>query len=456
MKIAVNWIAAALLTGLPVAHAADIELASRISKVSVYPQGAGVTREAAFNIPAGPSTLVVAGLPGEIAANALRIGGIGDGVTIRSVETVAVSADPSRDPARIAIEKAIQDLGDQMRVVDDKRAALDLRAKFIDGLVDKLPEGLAKAMADGKPAGDWIATSTSLGQEREQIDTARQALGIARRALQQKLDEQEKALAALPDPRGTLTARIEVAASGPAKGMLELGYRTISAGWNPAYDISLSPGDGQSAPAVELVRRAEITQSTGEDWTDVSLILATSLPSNASSPPEPFESIVRFQQRYASDEGIAREAAPRAAVMASPAPAPEPMQQAEAVADFGDFRGTYRIAEPVSVASDSGARSVRLATETIAAALEARSVPARDETAYLVAKFTNKSGAPYLGGSASLYRDGDFVGVVPMAFSAPGSRGRARLRCRRQGRRHADGGKARNGRTRHPLVAKDR
>lgn len=423
MTSVANLVAVSLLTGLSAtAHAADITLSSRISAVSVYPQGAGVTRAADFDIPAGPTTLVVAGLPEEIAANALRISGIGDGVSIESVETVTVAADSTLDPAKVAIEKELRNLGDQMRVIDDKLAALDLRARFVDGMVEKLPDGLAKAMADGKPASDWIATSASLGQERGQIDAARQVLAVDRRALQDKIDDRQQALEALPAPRGTLTARIQVAASRPAKGRLELGYRTVSAGWSPAYDVSLALGDGPAAPAIELVRRADITQSTGEDWTDVALTLATSRPSDASSPPEPFESIVRFQPHYASDEGIAREAAPRPALMASPAPTPEPlMKQSEAVADFGDFRGAYRVAGPVSVASDAGTRSVRLATEVIPVQLEARAVPARDETAFLVAKFANESGAPYLGGPASLYRDGDFVGVMPMAFVAPGS-----------------------------------
>jgi len=39
--------------------------------------------------------------------------------------------------------------------------------------------------------------------------------------------------------------------------------------WSPIYDARLDTGGRK--PSIDLVRRAEIVQATGEDWNDVQL-----------------------------------------------------------------------------------------------------------------------------------------------------------------------------------------
>ena len=47
--------------------------------------------------------------------------------------------------------------------------------------------------------------------------------------------------------------------------------RVRNARWTPLYDARLDTGAKDRKPALELVRRAEITQNTGEDWSNVAL-----------------------------------------------------------------------------------------------------------------------------------------------------------------------------------------
>lgn len=407
------------------AYAADIPLASRITAVTVHPQSAAVLREAAFSVPPGVSVLVVDDLPADMAPDSLRVEGLAaGGLTIRSVETRSLDYDPAADPLRMEIAAEIQTLRDRVGGLDDRLAALDLRVKFINGLAESLPQGLAKGFAEGKPVGDWIQTAEGLGAEREKIDALRAAVLIEKRGVEKTIDGRQRAMDTLPPALPKRAARIEVTVGQAATGRLTLGYRTQTAGWNPAYDISLSLGEAGAEPKLELVRRAELHQATGEDWSDVALSLSTARPAEGTQAPEPYESIVRFVPRY--DAKMARES------LARPAPAPpalaaeapqgggyDAIGQAEALADFGDFRAEYRIQDPVSVASGEGSRSVRIATESLAPSLEVRSVPAISDAAYLTARFKNRSGAPYVGGEAVLYRDGAFAGTAPLAFTAP-------------------------------------
>ncbi|WEK50404.1 MAG: mucoidy inhibitor MuiA family protein [Candidatus Kaistia colombiensis] len=410
------------------AFAADLPLGSRISAVTVHPQGAAVLREATFSVPAGVSVLVADDLPADMIADSLRVKGLAaGGVIIRSVETRPGRADADVDPARQAVAAEIEALRDQLAALDDRLAALDLRVKFIDQLAESVPQGLAKGMAEGKPIGDWVETAEGLGLEREKIDRQRTALRIDKRGVEKTIGERQRAMDALPLALPKLTARIELQAEQPATGQLTLGYRTQSAGWSPAYDISLALGEAAAEPKLELIRRAELHQETGEDWSGVALTLSTTRPAEGTQPPGLYESVVRFAPRFV------QETARESLAMAPPAPAPmasykkeagggaaaDAVVQAEAVADFGDFRAEYRIAQPVSIVSGEGSRSVRIATENLTPMIEVRAVPAVSDAAFLTARFKNQSGAPYVGGNAVLYRDGAFAGTVPLAFVAP-------------------------------------
>ena len=98
----------------------------------------------------------------------------------------------------------------------------------------------------------------------------------------------------------------------------------------------------------------------------------------------------------------------------------------------------FRVPGRVSVAAGEGAKSFRIATATIAPELMVHSVPALDETAFLLASFKQTEDAPLLPGRVSIYRDGIFVGRSPMALIAKdcGRRGSARHRREGQDRPH--------------------
>ncbi|KAH9174781.1 hypothetical protein EDB89DRAFT_2227940 [Lactarius sanguifluus] len=56
---------------------------------------------------------------------------------------------------------------------------------------------------------------------------------------------------------------------------LKLTYLVQNATWSAAYELHATTDAGVPSPSVSLHYRARITQSTGEDWTDVALTLST-------------------------------------------------------------------------------------------------------------------------------------------------------------------------------------
>ena len=104
MRVSVACIA--LAAGLPVpVFAAEIEAPSRITAVTVFPDGAAITRSMDVTLPPGASTVVLRGLAAAVDPASIRVQGEGTGrLLLGAIETRAVPADPRAglDPARIS------------------------------------------------------------------------------------------------------------------------------------------------------------------------------------------------------------------------------------------------------------------------------------------------------------------------------------------------------------------
>lgn len=66
------------------------------------------------------------------------------------------------------------------------------------------------------------------------------------------------------------------AAVDDTRTQIELTYQAYNASWTPSYDIRVSTAGKE--PLLKLLYYGNIRQSTGEDWTDVNLILSTAQP----------------------------------------------------------------------------------------------------------------------------------------------------------------------------------
>jgi uncharacterized protein (TIGR02231 family) len=226
-----------------------------------------------------------------------------------------------------------------------------------------------------------------------------------------------------------MEVRIELATPAATSATLRVSYSVRGARWQPLYDARLDIKPDRPA-ALELVRRAEIVQNTGEDWADVALAVSTVRTAGGTRAPELNPLIVRYAE---PPRPVAASVAPQVQqadrfaagrrgdqLAVGPAPAPPqsmPTEERQATVETGGFQVLFRIPGRVSVPANEGAKSFRIVTATIAPALEVRATPALDETAYLQASFKQADDAPLLPGRIALYRDGIFVGRGQMLLT---------------------------------------
>jgi len=423
MKIVTCLAGAGLLVAGP-ALAEDIAVDAPISAVTVYPQGASITRMLDFQIPGGTSVLVIDDLPVGIDSSSIRIEGVGN-AQILAVEVRRAVKDDDDNPEREALIEQLELLREDLRSLDTRRTAMEAQRQFITNLIADGPGGFAELL--GQAGGGiemWEDAWRMVSDGIFEVERELHAFDIQQREIEEEIEEILDEIANLPSDPPSLELRIETSAVSTTSGEMEVTYQVGNASWAPVYDAILHTGGADAEPMVELVRRAEIVQNTGEDWSDVTLTLSTSRPSGGTNAPTVFESLVGVYERNER-------------VLAIPAPAAEAAEQeiaaglldaddgafldeVEAIADFGDFRADFIVSNPVSVASGGGSRAVRLATDEAEARLFVEAAPRFSDQAFLTAAFTLDSGAPLLAGEVGLFRDDAFVGSSRMAFANPG------------------------------------
>ena len=406
------------------ARAAELPASSAVDAVTVYPDGASVTRIVRLDLPAGENSAVLKDFPLTLDPSSLRVEGeAGTRLTIGSIDAKPPRAAP---PANLPeLDKRIEGLKDERSNLQGAIDAANARRKFAERFAEASPAGIGDK-GEARPISEWRAAFTAVGDEIASADAAVRDAQRKQRELDREIARLEQDRAQKPSNK--LEVRIELAAAAATKATLRVTYAVRNARWTPLYDARLDTGAKDRKPALELVRRAEITQSTGEDWSDVALSVSTVRTARGGSAPELNSLIVQYppaprpvasasgvpENRFRDAVPAPRSTEPLAAKMAQM----ERADEQQATADVSGFQVVFRIPGRVSLGASEGAKSLRVSSAAIAPDISVRAAPVKDPTAFLEASFKQNEDAPLLPGRVSIYRDGAFVGRGQMTAAA--------------------------------------
>ena len=406
------------------AQSADIEARSRIDAVTVYPDSALVTRTLDVDIPAGASNVVLRGLPFPLDPASLRVaGGAGTAISIGAVEARLAPADIKPDSGAEAKLKSLRSDREGWQVTID---ALTGKQAMILGYGHASPEKLG----DDKPLdiAQWNGAFDTIGNALAKVGDELRAARVRAR----EIDDEIKGLEtthprpATRPPQRDVTIALDAADATTAT--LSVSYRVTGASWRPTYDARLDTGVAGRKPGLDLTRRAQVMQATGEDWSDVTLLLSTTRALRGATAPdvqperlaflEPPVPLAAGAPRLASKAMRTETAAPAndAALTAPPVPASEQF----APLDATDYQANFVAPGRVSIAADGATQTFRLTTRRYEPALFVTAAPALDPTAYLGAHLVNEDDAPLLAGPVVVQRDGAFVGQSRLQTVAAG------------------------------------
>ena len=413
-------VAIAVFFAVPL-QAETISVTSRITDVTVYPDGAKLTRLVAFSAPTGLHDVVVTDLPLDTVATSLRLVP-SDGVQIGAF---ALRNDrvPPRDAvkseaviaAEAALEAAALVAGTAQLALDAVTARVDAAAAQI-GYLSRLGATDAKADVETLQATARMIGAEVLAASQAAL-AARADLPAAEKALKTAQEAQARAQAALDaltlgaKDHAALSMAVSVAAPGEVS--VEVTQYMARASWMPIYDIALDRAAGE----VVIDRSLLVSQDTGEDWSGIALVLSTAQPGNRAEPSQLWPNLHRIGDpapAFAPAEADSMGRMMEPVMEAAPAP------YGKISAQFQGDIVSYPYPNPVTIAD--GADNLRLALDqiTLPAEAQARAIPRYDATAYMMAEFTNSSGQILLPGPATLMRDGALIGETALGTIAPG------------------------------------
>lgn len=423
-----------------------IPLNTRIVAVTVYTSQALVTRRGTVTLTGQEQTLILESLPITLQPESVRATGRGAvAVRLLGVQTERVFAtEPVAD--RVAqLTAQIEQLQDEQKTMEDKLAAATLQRTFIQTLSEKAADRFSRSLAQQQVSlaetrnllnflaqryGD--AADTIAQHEREHTQLQKQI-----QALQQQIQQSQT-----PRPQESYRLAVKIAPSGAGEFELEVSYVCDRASWQPLYDLRVN----STNKCVHLTYLAEVKQTTGEDWSNVTLTLSTAKPGLGTLPPKlmpwyldvfrplpppaaaPMMAVRRRDTANSAPgddefDGLLTDhygSEPTLQAIVAEAPSAQMTNEGGVV--------TFAIDGNNNIPGDGSFHKITIFNDDYPSQLKHVAIPKLVSFAYLQAAVTNPpDGATLLPGQVNLFRDNAFVGTTTLEHVAPSQEFRLNL-----------------------------
>lgn len=431
-------------------------LTSRITEVTVLPQGAWVTRR--VDVPANKVPVDVTRAPGSKNAQAdksvtvLDLPGNIDQESVQISASDLVQSGPLQwqkqavetSPEYVAIEAEIRTLRGQQADARDALEAAQIRLRIFQAQMSAPATVTTKA---GHQAGAFLTQSAA----RQSFDKLLADLMSAQRKARKDLDQVNEALVKQQAKLAELRKQPEKmqlilplerkksAADTAGSGLLPvfLRYRVSDAGWQPIYRADLitlpttraqakrtpeksalpaattnAPGDqiGDENAQLDWFFSASVHQNSGEDWTHVPLTL--SLLDNRRYYPAPVLPRWTIGFRRNESETPVPLARAKVAMEAMVAPSVRPV-------DVSGFNAEYKSVTPLTVASGPATTVIPLQHEQVPANATVLVAPTVSPLGVLTGTFILKNPLPLPAGRWEFFVNGAQVGSAFRQAQAP-------------------------------------
>lgn len=389
-------------------YSEELKIVSKIQSVIVFRNGAQLKRIANVNLKSGINEVVITNLPEGLIESSINIK-IEPKIEISSVSFRRnFENNPELKPEYLALKKKYD----------------EIFAKKENELIvyDTWKEEENLILSNKKIAGE----NTSLSSEqlikiadlyRTRLLEIKQKLLNCNRALIEidkelaKISSQLNELGNNPINQFAGEVVIFIKSTITSTEKIELSYFDSRARWNTCFDLRL---ESLQKP-LNLVNKGLVSQNTGEEWTDISLILSTGNPqSNVQFP------ILNPWFLYYYQEIFAKQKANMEMVPAQSRFGDNSRQfvidgvginpmEAEATENITFME--FTLPDKMTIPSDNKSHEVKLKDNEIPAQFEYVAIPKLDKNVYLRANILNWDQYNLSSGQVKLYFEGTFTGT---------------------------------------------
>jgi uncharacterized protein (TIGR02231 family) len=399
------------------------EVQTKLSKVTVFRDGARAVRIGKVHLEKGPQKLVIKKITDYAQADSFRIKGRGP-AKLSSIDVQLVSEvfEPSEDVKPLhdklkELQKRLEETQDEIQFHNARLVNLgNMTSEFANnfGLVYAANEGDIGQLTEMDKKSSKLVMDTkriirNLENDLQEINKEIEVL----RANISRISSERRT-------ENTHAVKVSLEVSEESDIELEITYQTQNAQWHPTYDVNLQ---GEKS---KLRRMALIYNRTKEDWKDVVLVVstATAKPVQAVEPTPYYVGVYdraadRREGRRERSVISAPSAAPKMAkAMAPPAPPAEIEEEFAEAAETASGIAIYELPKHVTIPSDNEKHPVTLIEEDLQSitihywyAEGMAEAVAQDEV-------TNGDNV-ILPGKVKVYAEGDYIGESALAQIAP-------------------------------------
>lgn len=416
----------------------EIPVETTVVAAVVYPDRARVVNRGQCVLAEGSHQIIIDELPLALESESVRAAGQGTArVRLRSVDVRRRHYVQTPSESAAALEKEIERISAALQALDDNAAVKQASIDHLNGMRNAT-ENYAWGLARGRVTVENQAALMRFFEDEDiRLRADLRELGEAQHDHQNELAKLRAELEQIRSarPRQRYEARLEVEALSPGDFTVELTYVVGQAGWQPLYDMRLHESD--EGTLLTITSQAEITQNTGQNWSDVQLSVSTARPAlnqlvpetepwyvDEYRPPQPqprerdLIGVAKMSQMDAANMGMTGGFASAVAAMMAPAPV-------EAEADVATLQQsgtavTFAVSGSVDVPGDGTPKKLTIGQSDLPPQLDFLSVPRHTDAVYRRATLTNTTGAPMLPGPASLYVNDEYIGRNHLEYTPSG------------------------------------
>ncbi|MEX1239073.1 MAG: DUF4139 domain-containing protein [Cyclobacteriaceae bacterium] len=380
---------------------------SKITHVTVFLNKAQVTREVKTRIPEGATNVIISGLTAQLDAGSIQVSGKGNFILTGIAHQLNYLNDLAT-PARIrTLNDSLQVLQDKIlfenaqKVILDKEELMLISNQKIGGANQNLPVNELKNMADFFRSRLYEIAVARLKHD-EKIKSLNEKLS----RIQQQIRTQNEL-----SSRNTSEIVVNLSAKSATDAELTVNYIVGNARWHPLYDVRAT----NTKSPLTLFYKANVFQSTGENWNNARLKLSTANPSLGGVKPDLHTWHLDFYQRelyqkYRKPAGRQAGEAPSQALGEMVV-----AQESTTTADYVNVMQTalnteFDISIPYTVNSTNKPTTVDIGRHELKSAFRYAVAPKLDPDAFLMAGTTGWEDYNLLPGEANVFFEGTFVG----------------------------------------------
>ncbi|TRX66320.1 DUF4139 domain-containing protein [Carboxylicivirga sp. M1479] len=250
---------------------------SKIKNVTVYQQGAEISRVASVNLKKGKTTLLFKGLSSKLNAKSVRAQG--------NKNLMIVSISHSIDYLNKMKVSA------EIEALENRHLAIKDSLTMIDGITKVYLQEKEMILANKKIGGDsgvninelqnaasfFRSRLMEIEEKTKQLDKQEYQLKLSLIGISKQLMELNS-----QSDVPTSMVKLVVSTKEDMKHIVDLKYIINQAGWTPNYDIRIADVN----EPMNLFYKAKVYQNSDEDWNNVNMILSTGNPNISNYKPE--------------------------------------------------------------------------------------------------------------------------------------------------------------------------